>query len=531
MITTFLLGTLHPHLRNEKETIMKILGISASLRNARFGIGSEKLIAEIKRIKSKEKLVEYLETQTKIRVTDFIAAGRANKEPFDEIYKNLLKAKGDKGLSNSEASLAAGLWSAYQEGAEIVHTSLSSYFPMNGKAKRLDELKAKILDADALLISGPVYFGDRSSLAHEFVEFLQCDQDIKDHIFGKCYAGIAVGAKRNGGQETSLIYQIIDMSNLNMLAVGNSAETTAQYGGTTLAGDVGTAYKDEYGLNTCMGTGARLAKTALGLDQVRDMKLKDKVQIAVWMVQDTSDGKGLNYIKSLLSKVQNDDVEFKIVDLSKEEIYRCIACDVCPTKVGPKEEYRCIIKAKEDYMQREHQNIVNVDAILIAGYSPVDKTRVDSVYQKFIERTRYLRRDDYVFTDRLIAPLVISEMNSNQNLHIRMLTSLIRHHTILHHPLLAFEQDGQLLNNDFFLKQADLFAKKAVQTTIARLNSDANEASKISYNPIGYTISMEQKHANENDGKKAKIETVREQELLDEKQRVLASTNIKHLSM
>ncbi len=475
---------------------MKILGISASLRNARFGLGSEKLIAEVNRLQSKDELVAYLEEQTKIRVEDFIEAGRAQKQPFDEIYKNLQKAKGDKGLSNSEASLVAGLWSARQEGADIAHTSLSAYFPMNGSAQNLDELKAKLLDADALLISGPVYFGDRSSLAHELVDFLNRDPDLRAHLRGRFYGGIAVGAKRNGGQETTLIYQIIDMSNLNMLAVGNSAETTSQYGGTTLAGDVGTAYKDDYGLDTAMGTGSRLARTAMAMDAAKNNTLQDKTRIAVWIVQDSEDAKGERYIKDLLGKVDNPQVEFDIVNLSRQEVYRCIACDVCPTSVGPKEEYRCIIKAKQDFFVQAHESIVDVDAVLLAAYSPVDKSTINSVYQKFIERTRYLRRDDYVFTDRLVAPLVVSEMNSNQNLHIRMLTSMIRHNTILHHPLLAFEQADTLLNEDFFLNQAKSFADTAVQATIARLLSDTDEAAKVTYNPIGYTISMEQKEAD-----------------------------------
>lgn len=500
---------------------MKILGISASLRNARFGLGSEKLVAEVNRLKSKDELVSYLEEQTKIRVDDFIAAGRAQKQPFDEIYKNLQKAKGDKGLSNSEASLVAGLWSAIQEGAEIAHTSLSTYFPMNGSAQRLDELKAKLLDADALLISGPVYFGDRSSLAHELVDFLQRDEELKAHLRDRFYGGIAVGAKRNGGQETTLIYQIIDMSNLNMLAVGNSAETTSQYGGTTLAGDVGTAYKDDYGLDTAMGTGSRLARTAMAMEKARDHSLQDKTRVAVWIVQDTTDAKGEAYIRDLLGKVENDQVEWDIVNLSSQEVYRCIACDVCPTKVGEKEEYRCIIKAKEDFFVRAHESIVDVDAILLAAYSPVNKANITSVYQKFIERTRYLRRDDYVFTDRLVAPLVVSEMNSNQNLHLRMLTSMIRHNTILHHPLLAFEQDGHLLNEEFFLKQANSFARTAVEATVARLASDPGEAAKVTYNPIGYTISMEQKEADS--AKREEVQKSKEKQISIEKSRIIAN--------
>ena len=54
----------------------RILGISASLRNARFGYGSELLCEEIRKINSKEDLITYLECQTKIRLDEFLESGR-----------------------------------------------------------------------------------------------------------------------------------------------------------------------------------------------------------------------------------------------------------------------------------------------------------------------------------------------------------------------------------------------------------------------------------------------------------------------
>ena len=102
----------------------------------------------------------------------------------------------------------------------IFHILVCQLFPMNGAPRRLNELRKKF-SADAILISGPVYFGDRGSLVHEFIEYIRSDKKLRDHCKGKVYAGITVGAKRNGGQETTSIYQI-DMSNLNMLVVGNS---------------------------------------------------------------------------------------------------------------------------------------------------------------------------------------------------------------------------------------------------------------------------------------------------------------------
>src|SRR5262249_20719824 len=157
-------------------------------------------------------------------------------------------------LSNSEAALVAGLWGAFRTGAKIAHCGLGAYFPMTGEADSLDELRQKVLSADSLLVSGPVYFGDRGSVGQEFMEFLYSDPACARYIRNRLYGGIAVGAKRNGGQETTLIYQTIDATNMNMLAVGNDTETTSQYGGTAVAGDVGTLQTDGYGIKTSIGT-------------------------------------------------------------------------------------------------------------------------------------------------------------------------------------------------------------------------------------------------------------------------------------
>ena len=49
------------------------------------------------------------------------------------------------------------------------------------------------------------------------------------------------------------------------------------------------------------------------------------------------------------------------------------------------------------FLKNEHIDLLNSDAILLAAYSPVTRIKTNSVYQRFMERTRYLRRDDYVF--------------------------------------------------------------------------------------------------------------------------------------
>jgi multimeric flavodoxin WrbA len=469
--------------------------VSASLRNARFGRGSEAFCADIAGLSSKESVLTYLVEQTKLRAEDHFKATRSLGLKFDEAYESLRRAAHDRGLSNSEAALAAGLWGATQAGATIRHCALAQYFPASGVHRRLDELRADVLGADAILLSGPVYFGDRGSLAQEFIEFLREDPACSRHVRGRVYGGITVGAKRNGGQETTLIYQMIDLANLHMLVVGNDDETTSQYGGTAVAGDVGTLAADSYGIQTSIGTGRRVARVAAMLDAGAQMATSNRsTRIAIWLLQDDVRGTGLGHFERVAADILANlpGVEVEISDFTSEMIYRCLACDICPTHAGDAEDYRCIISAERDLFRTRHASLIQPDAILLAAYSPVDRSQVRSSYQRFVERTRYLRRDDYVFKNVLTAPLVVSEVDSNQNLHIRMMTSFIRHLTIVHHPVLGIEYQGALLNRPRFTANAIAFAQQAIRCVAGRR---AIEQPAASYQPMGYVISAEKSAA------------------------------------
>ena len=443
----------------------KILGISASLRNARLGFGSKELVAELKGITEQQQLTRFIDSQVKIRAGEVELA-------------RLLSKPGLQGLSNSEAAVAVALWGALQQGADIDYVSLADFFPPNGKIRNADKLKELICSADGIILSGPVYFGDRGSLAQSFIDFCSADADIRKNIRGKIYGGLSVGAKRNGGQETTLIYQMLDMINLNMLAVGNDSETSSQYGGTAVAGDIGTFSKDDYGFDTCRGTGRKVAHVA-------DLLTNEdrKIRVDLWLMQDNKDRKGLELFQLWINEMNElrPNVEFKIWDIADSNVTRCIACDLCPIKKGPSQEYRCIITTEEDFFVKNHQELIKADAVLLCAYSPEDRSELVSQYQSFMERTRYLRRDDYLFTDILMAPFVISELNARQNLHLRMMTSGIRHNTIMHHPLIAMVGDYSILNWKNIISQGLSFVD-----TASRL---PRKESNVVYVPLGYTIS------------------------------------------
>ena len=264
----------------------RILGLCASLRAGRWADGSAELVQQIRALDSNDALRAFLKEQSLAHFENFVNAGRSDGLPFDEIYANLKKEVGKRGLSNSEVALSAGLWAAHDLGCEIDWVSLVEHFPPSGGPVKLDDLRARIEQADAIMLATPVYFGDRGSLASSLIELFREDPAFADAIREKVAVGVAVGAKRNGGQETTLIYQIVDLLNAGMMCVGNDSETTSQYGGTVLAGDVGTAWKDEYGLNTSMGAGRRIARVAWQMRKGAGTTVDGKLRVGFWILQD-----------------------------------------------------------------------------------------------------------------------------------------------------------------------------------------------------------------------------------------------------
>ena len=162
-----------------------VIGLSASLRNARNRAGSRELIGDLRELPSREALHDYLVEQGNLHLDQYFQAGRKDNLPYDQMYRELRKMGGRKGLSNSEVCLAAALWGAHSEGAEIDHLPLSDYFHADGSRGDMDELRRAILRADGLLISTPVYFGDRSSLSQSLIEMIRRDPELRASLAGQ----------------------------------------------------------------------------------------------------------------------------------------------------------------------------------------------------------------------------------------------------------------------------------------------------------------------------------------------------------
>ncbi len=461
----------------------KILGIAGSLRNivdARLG---RFLLRDLQSICDEAQLREYLTLLTTLSGPRDAEAPRNLPPALWELHRILSRRATRRGLSNSEVALAAALWKAAQEGAEIDFCSLRDYFLPSQESRNISSLKERLLTADALLFSGPVYFGDRGSLIHELVWLIRRDRELRQKLDGRLYGGISVGAKRNGGQETTLIYQILDMVSLGFFAVGNDSETTSQYGGTCHAGDLGSIPADTYGLATSKGVGRRLANLLRMLEPAP--QLIGKTRILFVILQDL-DGLAARHVASLIERFESR-IEATMIDATRLNLTRCLACDVCPKEIDDDEIYRCRIIG--DDFAAIHPQLLDHDGLVPVVFSSNKHANLATNYQVFMERTRYLRRGDYALSDVMVSPLVYRETGTREYSEIRMITSLIRHQTVIAKPIVADMTDGAVVNSDDVDNDFERFLSAAGRLGAARLSNAVLGGTMSTYKPVGYVVS------------------------------------------
>ncbi|MDZ7641820.1 MAG: hypothetical protein U5J62_07350 [Desulfurivibrio sp.] len=243
---------------------------------------------------------------------------------------------------------------------------------------------------------------------------------------------------------------------------------------------------DAYGIFTSQGAGRRVANTAKLLAEGRSMRLKDKLKVGFLLLQDAGK-KGKKEVDNLVDRF-GDRIEAHIFDLTEEKIVPCKGCKYCPAKFGADDEYRCVVNDETDFFYRNHQRIVGLDAFVVVIYSASDKGMLQATYQRFIERTRYLRRSDYIYSNIPFVPLVFEEVGAGQNFHIRIITSFIRHETIVLQPLIGVPYEGVLLNRDDVYGRFEVFLDKAEVVAVGRMASSLNNSCHFLYNPVGYVL-------------------------------------------
>jgi multimeric flavodoxin WrbA len=372
-------------------------------------------------------------------------------------------------ITNSDSLVLTALYGAMGS-ADVEFLKLTDYVGLDESytdthvsPQKMEPLAETIERADGLILGSPVYFGDRSSLMHTFINFAATQNLLND----KVVSAVSCGSKRNGGQETTNVYALFENLNHGAVIVGNGPKT-CQYGGTGWGGDIGDVATDEFGLETSLGTGLRVSQVAnlvrfrnrMADSEVRDA-IEDPFRVGVLIARD-SDGMVRSAVSSLVDRYDSPTVEFNIVDFSQTYIQACIGCDVCPTPgkveeiTGNGEDYKCIIdenidedRWEKDDLQHLHDQLMGNDALLIA-VADVDRISIDDVYQALLERTRYIRRDDWRLHNVPLAPLVVQEPSTNSIFPMKIMTSWMRHNTIVHPPILhtAIEPEAPVADEE-----------------------------------------------------------------------------------
>jgi len=324
------------------------------------------------------------------------------------------------------------------------------------KEEELENLLREIESADGVILGSPAYFGDRSSVANKLLQLTNNKKLLK----GKAFGVVSVGAKRNGGQETTNIYSLYEALMQDAVVVGNGPKTT-QYGGTAWAGDPGKVLEDTFGLETCYGTGSRLADLSKVLVLGKSDAGSDPLNITVLVSMDTKEKKYESFIKDYCKKNITGH-NFNIVNLTDHNIFRCAGCGVCPSLVmkerfkDKESPYICIIQNEKDSLKILRNILLKSDCIIVAGVN----TKDDLIYryQVFMERTRSIRRADFELTNVPVIGLLINESGSiNNPLHnVKVLTSYIRHNMFVLKPVEILLKDDVVLSNNDFAEHAEL---------------------------------------------------------------------------
>jgi len=353
----------------------------------------------------------------------------ATNDIFNTIYELGYEGK----VSNSEALLLAAMCGASGEGADV-----EVIYPGEKIPRKFD----------GAVLSTPVYFGDRSSRLHDFI----CKTDLKDKAIGV----VSSGAKRNGGQETTNIYALYDCLNKGSLITGNGPPT-AQYGGTGWAGNKTAIVNDDFGIKTSFGTGIQVTKLARLIGSTLSMEKPNILFLVV-----TIDPIDLFFTE----KFENSKV--KILDVTKEDIKRCIACSVCPNG-DLNAKYTCVIP--KDGMFRMHDDIANADCVVFV--SGTDDTK----FQVFIERTRFIRRNHFELSERVYSS-ISSTTSITDILPIRVMTNMLRHNMFG----LPFFRECRGFTNINIDEYVDIIEKYTRKSMMLRKSSGVDYA----YTAVGY---------------------------------------------
>jgi multimeric flavodoxin WrbA len=122
----------------------------------------------------------------------------------------------------------------------------------------IEEILEKMKEADGIILGSPVYFGGVSAQLKMLMDRsrpLRMGFQLRNKVGG----AIAVGASRNGGQETT-IQQIHNFFLIHSMIVVGDNDPTAHYGGAGVGKSPGDCKDDNIGLETARNLGKKVAE-------------------------------------------------------------------------------------------------------------------------------------------------------------------------------------------------------------------------------------------------------------------------------
>ena len=382
----------------------------------------------------------------------------------------------DQTLSNTEVCLAASLFSVHKYGLDFEVINLKKHVRGNSLINTKN-IKKLVKAAKGIIIASPVYFGDRSFLINLFLNYLNRKSLLKDMIAG-C---ISVGAKRNGGQETTNIFILKEAIDAGAYVVGNGPPIS-QYGGTAWAGNLGTIREDKFGISTSMSTGRKVSEL-VSLFNIKTASPMKKLKVSFWIMRD-SRNTILNEVKKLTEhagKKVDFNIKWDIIDFNSMKFHQCMACSRCPWFQDKRNLYKC--KIKKDDFGMNYKRLVDTDAILVCGYHPANSYNVKDIFQKVLERTRIIRRDNFLLSNVPVTSLSVEEPPNMSLFSLKVMTSFLRHNTVIYPPLKVCYLKNEKVNgvdNEFIdFLNFSMKIKNGKQTTY-------NEQTAF-YLPIGYS--------------------------------------------
>ena len=182
--------------------------------------------------------------------------------------------------------------------------------------------------------------------------------------------------------------------------VVNDGAPVSQFGGVGVAGTWGQMKYDREGLETCKNLGKRAAETALIL---KSGNLETEPNIRTWVMSGSSP-------------------EENALNLFEMNFHRCWGCEICPSpsKTAKGMDFKC--RNEKDDMHKVHPSLVSSEGIVPVGWN-----------MRFLERTRYLRRDNYRLTYSVVLlpqirylPIFIKENSMLCRRHFRKYASLVK---------------------------------------------------------------------------------------------------------